>query len=228
MIAAATQNYATGKMLFNWFDVVLLFVIVFGIWRGRRNGMTNEILPVSQWLVTVIASAFTYKPLGDVFIQHGFIKTLCGNKIKEETVAYIGSYIITMIVVFTIFAFVKRRLKPKLEGSNTFGSSEYYFGMISGAIRFLCMVICALALLNAPVYTQAEIQAAKAYNNRWFGGGESGYSGDFFPTLSELQKSIFKDSLTGPFLKDNLSVLLISTGKYVPPTGNAQGIYIGK
>ena len=224
MIAAATQN----KLLFNWFDVALILVLIFCFWRGRRNGMTKEFVPVSQWLATVIAGAFVYKPLGDVFIRQGFVRDLIGKKMSEETVAYVSSYIIIALVVAGFFSLVKYRLKARLEGSNMFGSSEYYFGMVSGTLRYLCMVIFALALLNAPVYSTADIQAAKAFSNRWFGGGVSGFSGDFFPTVSEVQASIFKDSLAGPFFKDYLSALLINTGKYVPPATANQVIYMGK
>ncbi len=228
MIAAATQHLASGKALFNWFDVALVAMIGFGIWRGRRNGMTNEIFPVSLWLAIVIAGAFGYKPLGDMFIQSGIVKSLFGKSIGEETITYISSYLIIVGAVFVVYSFIRRRLKPKLEGSSAFGSNEYYFGMVSGALRYFCIVIFALALLNAPVYTQADIQAAKAYNNRNFGGGLAGYSGDFFPTLSESQISIFKDSQAGPLIKDNLSILLIGTESYVAPDAHNSTIYIGK
>ncbi len=228
MIAAATQHLASGKPLFNWFDVALAFMIGFGIWRGRRNGMTKEILPVSLWLTIVIGGAFGYKRLGDLFIQSGIVKSLFGKSVGEETITYISSYLIIAGAVFTVYSFIRRRLAPKLEGSNAFGSSEYYFGMISGALRYICIVFFVLAMLNAPYYTQADIQAAKAYNNRNFGGGLAGFSGDFFPTVSETQISIFKDSQTGPFIKDNLSVLLIDTGSYVAPDAHNATIYIGK
>jgi uncharacterized membrane protein required for colicin V production len=228
MIAAATQKLASGKMLFNWFDVALVLVIAFGVWRGRRNGMTKEILPLTEWLAIVIGGAVGYKSLGDIFIQQGVVKALFGKSIGEETITYIASYLIIATALFTVFSFIKRRLKPKLEGSNAFGSSEYYFGMISGAIRYLCMVLFGLAMLNAPVYTAADIQASKAYSNRWFGGGLAGYSGDFFPTVSEVQSSIFKDSFAGPSIKNYLSLMLVTTGSYVPPSAVNQVIYMGK
>jgi len=228
MIAAATQQIAHGKMLFNWFDVALIFVVLFGFWRGRKNGMTKEFVPVSQWLVMVIAGAAGYQALGRLLIDRGCIKAVFGKSVTEETAAFVTSYLIIVIVVFTIFSIVKHKLKHRLEGSSFFGSSEYYFGMISGVVRYLCMVIFALALLNAPYYSQADVMSAKAYSNRWFGGGLAGYSGDFFPTLSETQTSIFKDSLTGPFLKDNLSVLLVKTGSAVAPPTTHPEIYFGK
>lgn len=228
MIAAATQKIASGKMLFSWFDVALVLVIAFGVWRGRRNGMTKEILPLTEWLAIVIGGAVGYKSLGDIFIQQGVVKALFGKSIGEETITYIASYFMIAAALFTVFSFIKRRLKPKLEGSNAFGSSEYYFGMISGAIRYLCMVLFGLAMLNAPVYTAAEIQATKVYNNRTFGGGLAGYSGDFFPTVSEVQTSVFKDSLSGPWIKDYLALMLINTGSYVAPDAHNATIYIGK
>ena len=228
MIAAATQQIAHGKSLFNWFDVALLFVIVFGFWRGRRNGMTKEVVPVTQWLAMVIAGAAGYGSLGKLLINAGLIKSVFGKSVTEETAAFVTSYLIIVIVVFTVFSIVKHKLKHRLEGSNFFGSSEYYFGIISGVLRYLCMVVFALALLNAPYYSQADVMSAKAYSNRWFGGGLAGYNGDFFPTISEMQISVFKDSLTGPFLKDNLSVLLVKTGSAVAPPTTHPVIYYGK
>jgi len=200
---------ATGKLLFNWFDIALVLVIVFGLWRGRSHGMSKEFLPVTQWLVMILAAAFSYHPLGDRLIQLGYNRNVFGKNFNELTVAYLTSYLAVAIAVFIVFSFIKRAFKARIEGSNAFGSGEYYLGMISGAVRYLCMVIFALALLNAPYYSPADIIAAKAFSNREFGGGLSGFSGDFFPTLSETQVTIFKDSLAGPFLKSNLAVLLI-------------------
>ena len=219
MIAAITQKYASSKMLFNWFDVALVLVILFGLWRGRKNGMTKEFLPVTEWVAMVIAAAFAYEPLGDLLIKQGLIRSVFGKSFNEKTAAYVSSYVLIIALVFVIFSFFKVPLKKKLEGSNIFGSSEYYLGMVCGLLRYVCMLIAALALLNAPYYSEVDIQNAKAFNNRWFGGGLAGYSGDFFPTLSELQVSVFKDSLTGPFLKRNLEVLLVTS---VPPGGPAK------
>lgn len=228
MIAAATQHIASGKPLFNWFDVALALVVAFGFWRGRKNGMTKEIVPVSQWLAMVIAGAAGYKALGRLLVDWGCIKAVFGKSVTEETAAFVASYLLIAAAVFTVFSIVKHKLKHRLEGSSFFGSSEYYFGMVSGVLRYLCMVVFALALLNAPYYSQADVMASKAYSNRWFGGGLAGYSGDFFPTLSELQTSVFRESLAGPFLKDNLSVLLVKTGSAAAPPATHPEIYFGK
>jgi uncharacterized membrane protein required for colicin V production len=220
MIATATHTVASGKLLFNWFDVALICVVFFGFWRGRKNGMTKEFVPLLQWLTTVIAAGLGYAPLGDLLIKQGFARGLrdflqtlkiLGDSINEKTAGYVTAYLGIVVVLLIIFSLFKLKLKARLEGSQMFGSTEYYFGMVAGVLRYFCMVLFALALLNAPNYTQVDIQRQKFSDNRWLGGGLQGYSGDYIPHVYEVQTSIFKDSLAGPFLKDNLGILLVTT-----------------
>jgi uncharacterized membrane protein required for colicin V production len=213
MIAVVTASH---KLPANWFDVVLVALVAFGFWRGRINGMTKEIVPTVQWLAIVTTGGFCYKMLGDLLLQQGVIRSVFGKSINEKTAAYLSAYILIVVVIAIFFSLIKGPLRVRLEGSTIFGSTEYYYGMISGIIRYACILIFFLAMLNAPYYSAAEIQATKAYNNRWFGGGLAGYSGDYFPTISELQITVFKDSLTGPFIQSNLNVLLVNS---VPPGG---------
>ena len=83
--------------------------------------------------------------------------------------------------------------------------------MLSGMIRYACMLFFALALLNAPYYTPAEIAGTRPTRSRWFGGGLEGFSGDFFPRCKACRKSVFKESFLGPHIKDYLGALLINT-----------------
>ena len=53
MIAAAVAAPATNAMSFNWFDMVVVVVLGFGLFRGRRNGMSKELIPLLEWLVLV-------------------------------------------------------------------------------------------------------------------------------------------------------------------------------
>jgi hypothetical protein len=205
MIAAATQvtrPMSLDHLPFGWFDVALVAVLAFGLFRGRKNGMTKEVLPVSQWLVTVFACGLAYEVVGQLLINlSGWGKLPC----------YLLGYFIVMFVVYLLFQLLKKFFPERLKGSNFFGGSEYYLGMVSGMVRYACMLLVALALLNAPYYSAADIIKSKAYSARWFGGGLQGYSGDFFPTLQSVQEDVFKNSLTGPFIKNYLGVLLINS-----------------
>jgi hypothetical protein len=154
--------------------------------------------------------------VADWLTQQGLIKYCFGNNFKERTAALISGYVLILLAISIVFTGLKRKLNPKLEGSSFFGGNEYYWGVVAGLIRYICMVLVVLALLNAPVYTLADIAAQKAYNNRVYGGGLAGYSGDFLPSVNDIQDNVFKQSLIGPFIKENLSMLLINTTPTAP------------
>ncbi len=196
---------------FNWFDVALVLVLVFGFWRGRKRGMTKELLPTLQWLAVMLGAGFGHVFLAGWLQQKGVIRHVFGNHFNPRTAALVSSYLLIAALLFLVFAALKRKFNPKLEGSSMFGGSEYYWGVIAGLVRYGCLVLVALALLNAPYYSTADIKQEEAYNNRWYGGGLSGYNGDFIPRMDEVQASVFKNSLIGPLIKDNLSMLLINT-----------------
>jgi uncharacterized membrane protein required for colicin V production len=186
---------------------------VFGFWRGRKRGMSREVLPTSMWLVAVVGAGFGYQMLGDLLVKTGYIQKVFGNSVNERTTCYVICYVSICVLALIIHSILKKVFKEKVAGSNAFGSGEYYLGMITGMIRYACITIFFLALLNAPVYSLAQIQADEAYRNRWYGGGMKDYSGDFIPTIPEVQTSIFRKSMTGPFIHDSLGSLLISNSQ---------------
>jgi hypothetical protein len=212
MIAVATQAAHSGfinqvsafldKLPFGWFDVVLVVVFAFGLFRGRKNGMTKEVLPMLQAVATVLVCGLGCELVGTMIINF----TGWG-----KLPAYLAGYFILLFVVFLVFILVKKILMPRLTGSNFFGRAEYYLGMLSGLVRYACILLVALALLNAPYYTAADIKKTSDYNARWFGGGMQGYSGDYFPTLQSVQEAVFKKSLIGPFIKKYLGAVLINS-----------------
>ncbi len=198
------------QLSFNWFDVALVLLLAFAFWRGRKRGMTKELLPTLQWVAILVAATLGHVFLADWFQQQGLIKQVFGRHFDERTAALLSGYLVIAAVIFVVFTVLKRKYSPKLEGSGFFGGNEYYWGVVAGLVRYVCFVFVALALLNAPVYSAADIQASKEYNNRTYGGGMAGYSGDFIPSVYEIQDNIFHHSLVGPLIKNNLSVLLIN------------------
>lgn len=178
---------------FNWFDIFLLIWLVLGVFRGRKRGMSEELITFIQWIAIVLAGAFAYRPLGNLLHQHRF----CGL-----LTAYILSYITIGIIVSAIFVGVKRAIGGKLIGSDVFGKSEYYLGMPAGMLRFACMLLAALALLNARFYSRQEILAAQNFQKDVYGS-------EFFPGLQTIQSIVFEQSLAGPPLKKYLRMLLI-------------------
>lgn len=224
MIAAALKTAVAGSAAFGWFDAVVIVTLGFGLFRGRRNGIAKELVPTLMWIALVVVSGLCY-PLG----AQAFINYLSWGKMLSS----ILSYIIIAVVIYVIFSIVNRAVTPKMAASNAFGSGEFYLGMPAGMIRFSCILLAALALLNAPFYSAADVAATKAYVAKTYGGGQSGFSGDFFPSLQSIQEQVFKQSFTGPYIKNCFAPVLITVkgadakGKNAVPQQKQPVIHIG-
>jgi Colicin V production protein len=186
------------KLPVNMFDVALVVVLMAGVFRGRKQGMSEELLGLLKWLAIVIGCAMLYDPLGRACASSGVLGLLS---------SYLIAYIAVALMILAAFGFLKRAAGGKLLGGDFFGRSEYYLGMVSGMVRYGCVLLAALALLNARAYSRAEVQAMRTFQDEEYGK-------EYFPTLQTVQSMVFDRSLAGPWIKDNLGFLLI---KRTPP-----------
>jgi uncharacterized membrane protein required for colicin V production len=177
----------------NAFDLGLVLVLAVGIARGRKHGMSEELLGLIKWLVLLFGCAFIYEPAGKLIAQSSPFSLL-----SSYLMAYAGG----ALVILVLFALVKRTLGGKLVGSDIFGRSEYYLGMGSGLMRFACMLLIGLAVLNARYFSPMEVKAREKAQNEVLGS-------NFFPGLQSVQSVVFDKSLAGPWIKEHLDFLLI-------------------
>jgi hypothetical protein len=80
---------------------------------------------------------------------------------------------------------------------------EYYLGTVGGAFRFICVLITALALLNARNFTQQEVSSNLAAQRELYGSA-------YFPSLASVQSTVFEESIAGRNLKQYGSKILIA------------------
>jgi len=182
---------------FNWFDLALVGVLVLGAFRGRKRGMSQELIPLLKWVSLVLVCGLLYRPVAVVIADATVFSMLTAS-----FTAYLG----LALTVAIIFALVGRQLGGKIIGSDAFGKSEYYLGILSGMVRFACMLIFGLSLLGARFYTQEEIDS----RNRFV---QKNYDNDFFPALFQVQDAVFKQSFVGPVIQQQLSFMLIQPVK---------------
>src|SRR5437868_1219062 len=69
-------------------------------------------------------------------------------------------------------------------------------------IVFGCILLTALALLNARFYTPMEVRAMEKFQDDVYGS-------NYFPTLHSFQAEVFERSIAGAWIKKNLDFLLI-------------------
>jgi uncharacterized membrane protein required for colicin V production len=176
-----------------WFDLLVLALVAYGIFRGRKRGMSEELLDVFQWLLIVVLGALLYAPFGRVLSHFSGFSPL---------VSHIIAYCLIALALKLIFSMVKRSVGEKLVHADTFGRFEYYLGMLAGTVRCLCILIFALSFIHAKYISDAERAATAKMQADNFGSIS-------FPTLGSLQQGIFYESYSGKFIKKNLQAQMI-------------------
>ena len=173
----------------------MLAIIVIGAIIGRKKGISEELLPVFQWLAIVVVGSLYYEPVG---------RFLAGYTNMSLLMAYIAIYLGNVAAHIVGFSWLRRLVGEKLVASDIFGNLEYYLGMVGGVIRLSCILMVVLAVLHAR-YISPDQLAAEAKVQRDNFGSIS------FPTLGLLQQSVFKQSATGRFVKKYLNDQLIAS-----------------
>ena len=182
-----------GSMSIGWVDFLTIIIVCVGFIHGRKRGLSEELLDTLQWLAIIVAGAFLYRMLANV---------LNAKPVLSLATYCVLSYIIIALVIKILFLLLKQRIGPKLVESDVFGRIEFYGGMAAGSVRWMCMYLFVLSILHAPSYTAEELaqrQKEVEYN----------FGSDFFPSVSKIQDSVFKGSLTGRGADTYLSLLLL-------------------
>lgn len=179
----------------SWVDLLVVVLIVVGVFRGRKRGMSEELLDMIKWTLIVGFAGLLYEPGGRWLSQISVFSLLF---------SYVFTYALIALAIFSVFIFVKNKVGEKLVGSDVFGRGEYYLGMAAGGYRYVCVFLVALAFLNARHYTPADVAAAEKYQDYNFGS-------KMFPTIPDLQKAVFDKSLSGRLTHDYLNVVLIKS-----------------
>ena len=182
-----------GKFNLTWFDLLVLGLVAFGFFRGRKRGMSEELLDVFQWLCIVVLGALMYGPLGKGIARFAGFPLLLSNVLAYAFIAF---------VIKMGFTAVKRSVGEKLVHSDAFGRFEYYLGMLAGITRCLCILIFALSFLHARYISDSERAATAKMQEENFGSIS-------FPTIGSLQQTVFYESYAGKFIRKHLREQLI-------------------
>jgi hypothetical protein len=177
----------------SWVDFVTLLVVCIGFVRGRKRGLSEELLDTMQWITIVVAAAFFYHQLGDAMNQ---------RPVLSPVTYYLLSYIMIGMAISVVFMFFKKRFGQKLVESDIFGRFEFYGGMAAGSLRWLCMYFALLSILHAPQYSEEELADRRRRVEYNFGS-------DFFPSIDKIQAEVFNVSYTGQGAQKYLARFLI-------------------
>lgn len=198
----------TASLPINWFDIVVLIFLLIGVRSGRKHGMSQEVMFMLTWVAIVILGGIAYEPLGLWLASTVGLGKLLG---------YVLGYALAAGLVALVFVFLKRVIGERLKGTDTFGKAEYYLAMPAGMLRFACIILVFLALLNARLYQTYEIKAMTKFQ-------DENYGSQFFPTLQSVQSDVMERSFVGSQAKKHLGFLLIRPTAPSAPGAPAQQV----
>lgn len=177
----------------SWVDLVIVSVLIVGMVRGRKRGISEELLDMLKWVFIVLVGAFAYGPLGDLMADlTPFSHYSC----------YVAVYGLVLVSGLVLFSSIKTAVGEKIVASDAFGDGEYYLGVFAGAFRYSLIILVILNFINARHYEPHEANARVQSQMKNFGM--------VFFTMPQFQEEIFKHSFLGRQVDDYLSFFMIA------------------
>jgi uncharacterized membrane protein required for colicin V production len=180
---------------FNYFDMFVVAWLILGLFRGRKRGMSQELLPLLQWAGIVIAGGLLYLPFSVPIRQYAQFNALW---------SVIAAYLLIAVAIHLLYLWFKQMFGEKLAQKDIFGRGEFYLGMMAGTARFACILMVALALMNSRVETAAELAKTEKFQKDYF-------SDVRFPTYGEFQQDVLFKSFSGNWIQSHLRPVLIAS-----------------
>jgi uncharacterized membrane protein required for colicin V production len=187
------------NLALSYIDGIVLVWLVVGLLRGRKHGMTQELLPSLKWAAIVLLGGYFNQPAGALIRQYtaGAFGALS---------SCLMAYGLIALSTALLFALLKHWLGDKLTGSDVFGRYEYYLGILAGLTRFACMILVLLSLMHSRIVSRSELDAIDAQMKKNLD--------DLHPpryVYGCIEQAIFTQSFTGRLVQTNLPDILIPT-----------------
>jgi uncharacterized membrane protein required for colicin V production len=188
-------THGLASVQVDYFDTVAVAWLIIGLFRGRARGMSQEFLPLLQWIGIVVAGGLLYWPFSVLVRQYTQFDMLW---------SVLTAYVLIALGVHLIYLWFKQMLAAKLVEKDLFGRGEYYLGMMAGVARFGCMLLVGLALMNSRVATAAELAQNEKFQ-------AANFSDIRFPTYGQFQQDVLVKSFTGSMVEAHLNRVLIAS-----------------
>jgi len=195
MMIVALTSPVVSNAKFNYFDMVAIVWLIIGFFRGRKRGMSQEFLPLMQWVAIVVLGGLFYTQVSVYVHQYAQFGWLWSN---------VTAYLLIAAGIHLIYKWFQQMFAEKLVEKDPFGRGEFYLGMMAGVARFGCMILVVMALMNSRVGTAAELAQMEKFQARWF-------SDIRFPTYGEFQQDVLLKSFSGKWVQVHLKSVLIAS-----------------
>jgi uncharacterized membrane protein required for colicin V production len=132
----------------NWYDIVVLVALLYGVWSGLRTGFSGEIIRVLGLVLMVVLALAFYLPLG-AWLQHQ-------TNLTDE-LANLLAFLSIAVVVYVIATAVRMAVHRRVQQLGTTALIENVGGAVAGCLRMgvlMAWLTVMLALISSPFWHQ--------------------------------------------------------------------------
>ncbi len=132
----------------NWYDVVVLVALLYGIWSGLRAGFSGEIIRVLGLVLMIVLALAFYLPLG-AWLQ----------RVSNLTVelANLLAFLSIAVVVYAAATAVRVAVHRRLQELGTTAVLENVGGAVAGCLRMAVLMAwlsVMVVLIGSPFWHQ--------------------------------------------------------------------------
>ncbi|MGB0583139.1 MAG: hypothetical protein ACPGVU_25935 [Limisphaerales bacterium] len=168
----------------NMFDALLLGALGWGVYQGKEQGASSTHVSVVQWMVIALPGG----------LAGAFLGSFLGPMLGSAYWGQLTGYLIWIFIVVGFFAFLNSKGASEWKEADWFGKTEYPLGVLGCMIKYFCIVLTVMSLLNANYYTSEMIRRDREWQIEEFGSA-------LFPSFTMLNNTVFNTSFSGPPLK---------------------------
>ncbi|NQU10224.1 CvpA family protein, partial [bacterium] len=129
---------STSSLGVNWYDFVVLVVLLFGLWSGVRAGLSSELIATLGLLLVILLAPTCYPPVGAWIQDHSRFAVEHANLLAFVAIAVV-IYGLTVILREFTRRRRQRRAWPAL--------IETVGGGLAGILRLAVFMTCVTILL---------------------------------------------------------------------------------
>jgi membrane protein required for colicin V production len=164
---------------FNWYDIVVVVALLYGVWSGVRMGLFGEILRVVGMILTVVAAMHFCEPAG------AWLKGVTG--IAGEP-ARLTAFVAIAVAVWLIMLLVRNFITGKVKKFKFWAMIDNLGGAVAGLARMIVVmtaVTIGISLMRSPFWHN------QVSTNSIFGSTVVAQ----FPSVAEVVKKKFPEKL---------------------------------
>lgn len=123
----------------NWYDVVVVGAMFYGVWSGIRAGLTGEIIRVIGLVLMIVVAVRLHHPVSD---------WLSANSPLPHDTAQLIVFVSIAVVVYLISVWIRLATRKRMQELKTGALVENVGGGFAGAVRMVLIMAWVTVVLS--------------------------------------------------------------------------------